>query len=583
MKQPLAQHAWGIFMLLAAFRIINALMLRTFFQPDEYFQSLEPAWNLAFGPDSGAWITWEWKQRLRSSMHPILFCAVYQIASMMAKALHLSPASRANLLIAAPKVLQAHVAAAGDYFTWRLACQIYGRDHLIPKIALALTVCSPWQWFCSTRTLSNGLEMTLTVIALCDWPWSGAGLFDTAPAKKGEASLNESKAKLFRSLVVAAMACVLRPTNVLIWIPLALMLLSGLSPRGRWMFIREAFFCGSLVLGTAVLVDRVFYGTWTLTPLRFLYFNLVQSLAVFYGRNVWHYYLTQGVPLLLTTALKFGLVGLFKALLTRRPVRWAAHANHHARWQLGMVTAFTTIMLSLVAHKEVRFLYPLLPILHLFAAERLAEYLGSGSTSPRNRQTWSGMSWQKKLVLPTLLLLNVLIAAYASLVHQSGVISVMDHLRHEHEARLQEPGASARPMSVGFLMPCHSTPWRSHLVHPDIHAWALTCEPPVDVPMDQRGTYMDEADRFYANPASFLQHELRHEIVNTTSNSARGDLTAVKWWPDYLVFFEQLEPVLKKAQRAEQGRPYVECWRTFNTHGHDDGRRRGDVIVWCVQ
>lgn len=36
---------------------------------------------------------------------------------------------------------------------------------------LALTVCSAWQWFCSTRTFSNCLETTLTIIALESWPW----------------------------------------------------------------------------------------------------------------------------------------------------------------------------------------------------------------------------------------------------------------------------------------------------------------------------------------------------------------------------------------------------------------------------
>lgn len=43
---------------LIAFRLLNALIIRTFFQPDEYFQSLEPGWQLAFGKNSGAWITW---------------------------------------------------------------------------------------------------------------------------------------------------------------------------------------------------------------------------------------------------------------------------------------------------------------------------------------------------------------------------------------------------------------------------------------------------------------------------------------------------------------------------------------------
>ena len=47
-----------ILLFLVAFRLLNALTIKTFFQPDEYFQSLEPAWQIAFGQDSGAWITW---------------------------------------------------------------------------------------------------------------------------------------------------------------------------------------------------------------------------------------------------------------------------------------------------------------------------------------------------------------------------------------------------------------------------------------------------------------------------------------------------------------------------------------------
>src|SRR6187402_283095 len=52
------QAAKDTWMLLLVFRCINALAVRTFFQPDEYFQSLEPAWQMAFGAQSGAWITW---------------------------------------------------------------------------------------------------------------------------------------------------------------------------------------------------------------------------------------------------------------------------------------------------------------------------------------------------------------------------------------------------------------------------------------------------------------------------------------------------------------------------------------------
>lgn len=43
---------------LIIYRCINACLVRTFFQPDEFYQSLEPAWHMAFGTNSGAWITW---------------------------------------------------------------------------------------------------------------------------------------------------------------------------------------------------------------------------------------------------------------------------------------------------------------------------------------------------------------------------------------------------------------------------------------------------------------------------------------------------------------------------------------------
>lgn len=48
----------SVFRQLLVIRLLNAWWVLTFFQPDEYFQALEPAWRMAFGEGSGAWITW---------------------------------------------------------------------------------------------------------------------------------------------------------------------------------------------------------------------------------------------------------------------------------------------------------------------------------------------------------------------------------------------------------------------------------------------------------------------------------------------------------------------------------------------
>ncbi|KAM3078572.1 glycosylphosphatidylinositol anchor biosynthesis [Clarireedia jacksonii] len=120
------QMADDIWKLLLVFRLINAFCVRTFFQPDEYFQSLEPAWRMVFGPDSGAWLTWEWRYQLRSSLHPVLFAAFYIIVDKPMELLGFFPQFRAEVLAVLPNVVQSIFAAICDYYTWSLAEKLYG-------------------------------------------------------------------------------------------------------------------------------------------------------------------------------------------------------------------------------------------------------------------------------------------------------------------------------------------------------------------------------------------------------------------------------------------------------------------------
>ncbi|KAL8918618.1 MAG: hypothetical protein Q9172_005334, partial [Xanthocarpia lactea] len=225
-----ATTSQDILLFLIAYRILNALSIRTFFQPDEYFQSLEPAWEMAFGANSGAWITWEWKNQLRSAIHPALFAGVYWLSAELSTLLRLAPHDHAELLLAAPKVTQAVIAALGDYYTWKM----------------------------------------------------------------GE------------------------PTR-----------------RERLVLVLEALVCGTLVLASSLVVDRIYYQQWTFPPIRFLYFNLARSLSVHYGRNDWHYYLTQGYPLLLTTFIPFALVGVYQSLFPQDSSSTQALPTANIRRQLA--------------------------------------------------------------------------------------------------------------------------------------------------------------------------------------------------------------------------------------------------------
>ncbi|KOC18012.1 putative mannosyltransferase [Aspergillus flavus AF70] len=590
-----------VFLFLLAFRLLNALSLRTFFQPDEFFQSLEPAWQTAFGETHGAWITWEWRHHLRSSIHPLLFATVYSIVDLAARALRLSPAFRADLLIVAPKSAQAILSAIGDLYTWKLARYVYGRRSHEAWAALALTVLSPWQWFCSTRTLSNCLETTITIVALNLWPWewSSESTPTVQPRRNTRSTTRDTGldntgdgavvVRLRKCLTLAALACILRPTNILIWMGLAGVAWFRSAWRERTILCREVLLCGVSVLTGSVVLDRLYYGLWTFPPLKFLYFNIAQSLAVYYGRNDWHYYATQGYPLLLTTALPFTLVGLYRTLSQSQSTINTRHVS--VQTQLAAICLLMPLVLSLISHKEVRFIYPLLPSLHVLTAPPLVDFfLPAVSRS-------NGAYMPRRLSLVFLLLVNITVAIYTSVYHASGTLNVLSYLRDQQQAHTTvdksaySPGSSQR-ITAGFLMPCHSTPWRSHLVDPNIHAWALSCEPPVDLTEPQKAVYVDEADQFYNDPSQFLRENmvggLRHlprkPSYLASSKSLEASPQAYQQatpheWPDYLIFFAQLEPTLHSFLRSSS---YGECWRTWNTAWHDDSRRRGDIIVWCL-
>ncbi|TVY41443.1 GPI mannosyltransferase, partial [Lachnellula subtilissima] len=346
------QRCSDIWMLLLGLRFINALCVRTFFQPDEYFQSLEPAWQMAFGSESGAWITWA-----RMAASAALFLTSGSVCGGF----------RATVLAVLPNIVQAYFAAVGDYYTWQLSEKIYGRGSNASWASLLMTIFSPWQWFCSTRTFSNCLETTMTITALNFWPWklsSDSVLDDSAgvkekPVAPAKISIFEEPGSikgLIMSLLLAGTACILRPTNALIWFSIVMATIarffsdSRLKPSDYLFLIRQAALCGSVIIFISGISDRLYFGEWTFPPYQFLNFNVNQDLAVFYGRNVWHYYLSQGLPLLLTTYLPFALIGLWNS---------ASLPAGNIRFLLTTTILVTVSTLSLIAHKEVRFITPL--------------------------------------------------------------------------------------------------------------------------------------------------------------------------------------------------------------------------------
>ncbi|AEO57416.1 glycosyltransferase family 22 protein [Thermothelomyces thermophilus ATCC 42464] len=605
--QVAAAQVGDILRVLLLFRFINALCVRTFFQPDEYFQALEPAWRVAFGADSGAWLTWEWQHQLRSSLHPAIFGLAYKAAESLMSSLSLFPPFKALMLVALPRTLQAVFAALADFYTWKLAMDIYGRQSNAPWAALWMTVLNPWQWYCSTRTFSNSLETTLTIAALCYWPWEV--LIDTKASRSQPLQQEGRLSSLRISLVLAAVAVLLRPTNLLIWLVVSGLSLIRLTPLGNSplqtstivILLRESIICGATVLAVSLISDRLYFGFWTFPPYKWFYFNISQSLAVFYGRMPWHYYVSQGVPLLTTTFLPFTIVGLYKATSSTNTLQ----SRILKTLNLSVLTMIT--ILSFISHKEVRFIYPLLPMLHILSAPYFTAFFTQPASSSAAPSSDGPVSLRRKLTLANLISLNILLAGYLSLFHQPAPLSVLSFLRTEFERihpdaldidvpASPQGGKGEKELFALFLTPCHSTPWRSHLVYPALRARALTCEPPLHIARGtkERETYLDEADRFYLKDADgmygvrFLGEEMWPLAAgNESTGTAKRRVGEV---PRYIVGFEGIEPVLraffehgndgKEAPGKEMGVTLTRVWSAWNGAFNEDWRRRGRLVVW---
>lgn len=481
------------------FRLIATWQLKTFFQPDEFYQALEPAHDLVFGY---GFVTWEYRHAIRSIAHPLVFAIPYKVLKVF------KLDSRATVL-AVPKVIGSLQAAFADYYTVLFIQKYWKQAGLW---AIVLTVTSPWNLFAASRTFSNSMETALTAYALYKWP------FDLKNKLVNDEQFYRYLATTIKSLAAIGFAFLMRPTTALIWIiPSILQLIAH-----KTTFLFEAFFVAYVTLQYSVILDSFYYGTITFPLLRFLKFN-TSGGANFYGVNDWHYYISQGIPSLLTGYMPFALAGTAK--LTPQRIEFLA------------MIGFVVTMYSMLQHKEVRFIMPLSAILYGFAADAMSRYVISGS-------------FFKRFMLFSIVSFNLGLAFYVTQVHQRGVMDLIEYVgNHQHISELT------------LLMPCHSTSWLATIHRPGQFRF-LTCEPPLSLPLDETTSYRDEADRFYDDPHDFLQQDWRNN----------GS-------PEHVATFEASQKDVE-AFWKKSGLQYRLEQRWFNSHIHDDARRKGDVLLY---
>ncbi|NXM33164.1 PIGB mannosyltransferase, partial [Oxyruncus cristatus] len=482
--------------LAVALRALNCVLVQTSFVPDEYWQSLEVAHRMVFKYPSGpaaparvklfvilnihnyGYLTWEWANSLRGYSYPLIFASIY-------KALQLLGKDDVQLLIWVPRLAQAVLAAFADVKLYSLVQHLENAE--TAKCVFFCQLCSWFTWYSCTRTLTNTMETILTIFALSYYPIKGSKMGNSC-----------------KYLALVALAIVIRPTAGIPWMPLVFNHFLQ-EQRKADLILQNCIPVGLVTVGTSLIIDRVFFGEWVLVQLNFLKFNVLRNLGTFYGSHPWHWYFTQGLPVILGAHLPFFIHGCVLA---------------PKRYRIFLVAViWTVVVYSTLSHKEFRFIYPVLPFCMFFCGYSL-----------KHLKAW------KKSAASFLLLSNLLPALYTGLVHQRGTLDVMSHIQQLCHNSDQSQAF------VFIMMPCHSTPFYSH-VHCPLKMRFLQCPPD----LTGNENYIDEADVFYSNPLGWLNKEFYNDTL----------------LPSHLILFNVLEQEISPFLAL---RGYEKTATVFHTH-----------------
>ncbi|ESN96015.1 hypothetical protein HELRODRAFT_189070 [Helobdella robusta] len=287
-------------------------------------------------------------------------------------------------------------------------------------------------------------------------------------------------------------------------------------------------------------IDSYMHGSFTFVQYNFFKFNVLHNVADFYGVHSWHWYLTEGLPVVLCTHIIFVVIGIFIIICKQSKSTdemivgdsvFVSECGSDGMFLFIIV--WTVFIYSLLGHKEFRFMSGLLPIfMHVSGVtayklfqqpiihKAMKSLNSSSSSSPSSSVTHRVGKLThhlkgtlcKNLSVSLIVVPNIILGMYLSIIHQRGPLDVALYLSKHLDDR----------DSVLFLMPCHSTPFYSY-IHKNVTMQFLTCEPNLNHAIH----YVDEADWFFNSPSKWIE---QYDWSTLKQNSNRT----------YIVMFDRL-------------------------------------------
>ncbi len=343
-----------------------------FFQFDEYYQITEFV-SFKLGKTPASELAWEYHQQIRPWLQP----GIYYLAARGMIAMGVDNPFTLSFVFRAISGLCGWAAIV----SMMLSARVFFSDKRVRRLAVIMLALLWMIPYLAVRTSSESLSgdfFTLGTAALVLGSSAGADGRRRFPiAALVGAGACYGLAFEFRYQIAFAVA------GVVGWIALV-----GSQSRRRGIAasaIVLAAVVPPLILGT--LADRWGYGQWTITPWNYFHVNIVDHKADEFGTApAWWYFFLMNEGLLAPITL------LWTAAML---ITWVRQPWHIVTW----ATLPFFLAHSLVAHKEVRFLFPLTLIGVFFFLLAFAPQEEPDARPPALRWLWVRRgSWVARLV-----------------------------------------------------------------------------------------------------------------------------------------------------------------------------------------
>ena len=314
---------WACFGLLLI--LVAAFRSEGHYRADEHFQTIEFA-SLKLGRTPVEALPWEYRARIRSWVQPGLYVVLARAADAVGVS---DPFAQAFVfrLVSGLLMWVALVSLTGS-----LPMLLPGAGQR--RWAVRLTWLAFWTPFLAVRTSSESLGASLTVLAVVALARAALG--------RGGMGHVLGAGLLFGLAFEARFAAAVVPAGLAAW---------GLATRR--LRVRDVAVLAAAALAVVALsapLDRWGYGAWTYPPLNYLDLNLWRDVAgQRFGSRPWYGYVAMGGASLLAPLLLLAFAGAATSW-----IRFPGHV-------LSATTAPFVLAHVALAHKEMRFLFPVAP------------------------------------------------------------------------------------------------------------------------------------------------------------------------------------------------------------------------------